>query len=212
MKTRILSALTSFFLLTSAAAFAQNVEITGHVGYQLNGGLDDFSTVLFERLEVENSTKYGLSVGYLPGDLLGLEFEWNHTQGDTLAEPFGGGSGVRLFSLNQNQYMGNIVWHFTPKETKLRPFAFVGLGANNLSADRENVDGTTKFAWALGTGAKYNLSKYFGVRGTLRYSPTYITSTAEGYWCDPFWGGCWVAGDPHYLHSFDLSGGITFRF
>ena len=212
MKTRILSAITSFFFLTSAAAFAQNVEITGHVGYQLNGGLDNLQTVLFERLEIENSTNYGASIGYLVSDGLGLEFQWNHTQADALAEPFGGGPDVRLFSMNENQYMGNVVWHFTPREEKVRPFAFIGLGATSLTPDRPNVDGTTKFSWAVGTGAKYNINDYFGLRGTLRYSPTYITSTAEGYWCDPFWGGCWTLADYHYLHSFDLSGGITFRF
>ncbi len=212
MKTRMLSAITSFLLLTSAAAFAQNVEITGNIGYQVNGGLDDLQTPLFQRLEVENSMNYGASLGYLVSDGLGLEFQWNRTQSGTLAEPFGGGPDVKLFSLNQNQYMGNIVWHFKPREEKVRPFAFVGFGASNYSPDRANVNGTTKFSWAIGTGAKYNLSQHFGVRGTLRYSPTYITSTADGYWCDPFWGGCWVLGDPHYLHALDFSGGVTFRF
>jgi opacity protein-like surface antigen len=213
MKTRILSAVTSFLLLISAAAFAQNFEITGHAGYQLNGGLDNFSTTLFDRLEVENGSNYGVTVGYLPGDLLGLEFDWTHSHADTLAEPFGGGQDVKLFSLNQNQYMGNIVWHFTPKEEKVRPFAFVGFGANNLSASRENVNSATKFAWAVGGGGKYNISKHFAVKGTLRYAPTYITTTSTGgYWCDPFWGGCWVAGESHYLHALDFNGGVTFRF
>ena len=213
MKTRILSAVASFLLLISAAAFAQNFEITGHVGYQVNGGLDNLQTPLFDRLEVENGTNYGVTVGYLAGDVLGLEFDWNRTQSDTLAEPFGGGPSVKLFSLNQNQYMGNVVWHFASKETKVRPFAFFGLGANNLSASRANVNSSTKFAWAVGAGGKYNLSKHFGVKGTLRYAPTYITSTATGgYWCDPFWGGCWVASESHYLHAFDFSGGVTFRF
>ena len=204
-----LSALIVFFLLTSA--FSQNVELTGYVGGQFNGGLD-LSTSLFRRIEVENSTNYGLSAGYLVGEHYGVEFQWNHSKADTFAQPAGGGSDIKVFALNQDQYMGNFLFHFTDREAKLRPFAFFGLGASHLSPDRSGVDSTTRFAFSLGGGAKYNIGKHFGLRGQAKWSPTYITTTDGGYWCDPFWGGCWVVGNDHYLHEFDVSGGITFRF
>jgi opacity protein-like surface antigen len=204
-----LSALIVFFLLTSA--FSQNVELTGYVGGQLNGGLD-LSTSLFRRIEVENSMNYGLSAGYLVGEHYGVEFQWNHSKADTLAQPAGGGSDIKVFALNQDQYMGNFLFHFTDREAKLRPFAFFGLGASHLSPDRSGVDSTTRFAFSLGGGAKYNISKHFALRGQAKWSPTYITTTDGGYWCDPFWGGCWVVGNDHYLHEFDITGGITFRF
>ena len=208
-KKVVLSALIVFFLLTSA--FSQNVELTGYVGGQFNGGLD-LSTSLFRRIEVENSTNYGLSAGYLVGEHYGVEFQWNHSKADTFAQPAGGGSDIKVFALNQDQYMGNFLFHFTDREAKLRPFAFFGLGASHLSPDRSGVDSTTRFAFSLGGGAKYNISKHFGLRGQAKWSPTYITTTDGGYWCDPFWGGCWVVGNDHYLHEFDVSGGITFRF
>jgi len=204
-----LSALIVLFLLTSA--FSQNVELTGYVGGQLNGGLD-LSTSLFRRIEVENSMNYGLSAGYLVGEHYGVEFQWNHSKADTLAQPAGGGSDIKVFALNQGQYMGNFLFHFTDREAKLRPFAFFGLGASHLSPDRSGVDSTTRFAFSLGGGAKYNISKHFALRGQAKWSPTYITTTDGGYWCDPFWGGCWVVGNDHYLHEFDITGGITFRF
>jgi hypothetical protein len=208
-KKVVLSALIVFFLLTSA--FSQNVELTGYVGGQFNGGLD-LSTSLFRRIEVENSTNYGLSAGYLVGEHYGVEFQWNHSKADTFAQPAGGGSDIKVFALNQDQYMGNFLFHFTDREAKLRPFAFFGLGASHLSPDRSGVDSTTRFAFSLGGGAKYNIGKHFGLRGQAKWSPTYITTTDGGYWCDPFWGGCWVVGNDHYLHEFDVSGGITFRF
>jgi opacity protein-like surface antigen len=212
LKTSFLSAVSSLFLLSAASAFAQNVEITGHIGGQVNGGTD-LATPLFDRLDVENSTNYGVSLGYLLGERGGVEFMWNHTQSDTLAEPIGTTvSNVRVFSLNQNQYMGNFMYHFTDREKKFRPFAFFGLGASNLAPDRANVEGSTNFAWAIGGGAKYNVAKHLGFRGTFRYAPTYLRTTADGYWCDPFWGGCWLVGDSHYLNAFDVSGGVTFRF
>ena len=208
-KKVVLSALIVFFLLTSA--FSQNVELTGYVGGQVNGGLD-LSTSLFRRIEVENSMNYGLSAGYLVGEHYGVEFQWNHSKADTLAQPAGGGSDIKVFALNQDQYMGNFLFHFTDREAKLRPFAFFGLGASHLSPDRSGVDSTTRFAFSLGGGAKYNISKHFALRGQAKWSPTYITTTDGGYWCDPFWGGCWVVGNDHYLHEFDITGGITFRF
>jgi len=209
IKIIILSVITWVVLLPSA--LAQRVEVTGNIGYQVNGGLD-LSTSLFHRIEVGNSTNYGASAGYLFGEHFGAEFQWNHTRADTVAQPLGGGSDIKVFTLNQNQYMGNFVYHFTPHEAPLRPFVFLGLGASSLSTNRAGVSGATRFAFSVGGGAKYNFSKHFGVRGQLKYSPTYITTTDGGYWCDPFWGGCWVVGNDHFLHEFDMTGGITFRF
>jgi hypothetical protein len=51
-----------------------------------------------------------------------------------------------------------------------------------------------------------------GLRGQIKYSPTYITTTNGGYWCDPIWGGCWQVGNNHYLNEFDVTGGLTVRF
>jgi len=116
------------------------------------------------------------------------------------------------FKLKQDQYMGNFLFHLTDRESKLRPFGFFGLGASDLSPDRSGVSGVTRFAFALGAGAKYNVSKHLGFRGQAKWSPTYLTTTDAGYWCDPFWGGCWVVGNNHYLHEFDFTGGITLRF
>jgi len=209
IKIVVLSVITWVVLLPSA--LAQRVEVTGNIGYQVNGGLD-LSTSLFRRIEVGNSTNYGASAGYLFGEHFGAEFQWNHTRADTVAQPLGGGSDIKVFTLNQNQYMGNFVYHFTPHEAPLRPFVFLGLGASSLSTNRAGVSGATRFAFSVGGGAKYNFSKHFGVRGQLKYSPTYITTTDGGYWCDPFWGGCWVVGNDHFLHEFDMTGGITFRF
>ena len=209
IRTILLSALTSFVVLPSA--FAQRVELTGLIGSQLNGGVD-LSTSLFHRIDVQNSTNYGATAGILFGDYYGLELQWNHTRGDTIAQPRGGGSGVKVFTLNQNQYMGNFVLHFKSEESRLRPFAFVGLGASSLSTNRKGVGGATRFAVSLGAGAKCNLTRHFGLRGQLKYSPTYLTTTDAGYWCDPSWGGCWVVGNNHYLHEFDIAGGIVFRF
>ena len=192
------------------SAPAQNFEITPYVGGQINGGYN-LSTSLFNRIEVANGVNYGITTGFLLGEHYGIEFQWNRNSADTRGQA-GGISSVKLFSLNQDQYMGNFLFHFTPKEAKVRPFLFFGLGANSLDANVSGVSGSTRFTYALGGGAKYNVSRHFGLRGQMRWAPTYLTTTHGGYWCDPVWGGCWAVGNSHYLHEFDITGGITLRF
>jgi hypothetical protein len=208
-KTSFLSLSACFFLLTSA--YGQNFEIGANVGGQFNGGLD-LSTTIFHRIEVGNALNYGVTVGYLLGEHYGVEFQWNENNAETRAQPIGIGSSIKLFNLHQNQYMGNFLLHLTDREARLRPFVFFGLGANNLNPNVSAVNSTTRFAVSLGAGAKYDIGKHFGLRTQLKWSPTYITTTNGGYWCDPFWGGCWTVGNSHYLHEFDITGGFTLRF
>jgi len=209
LKTTSLLTIAIFVFLGSAVA--QNFEITGHVGGQFNGGLD-LTTTLFHRIEVGNALNYGITAGYLLGEHGGIEFQWNKMDAETRAQPIGGFSSVKVFNLGQNQYMGNFVFHLTDREAKTRPFAFFGLGASSLDPDRSGVRGTTRFAFSVGAGIKHNLSKHLGLRGQIKYSPTYITTTNGGYWCDPIWGGCWQVGNNHYLNEFDVTGGLTVRF
>jgi len=197
VQTIVLSIATGFFLLTTA--FGQNFELGANVGGQLNGGLD-LSTSLFHRIEVGNNINYGVTVGYLLGEHYGLEFQWNKNNAETRAQPIGIGSSVKVFNLNQNQYMANFLLHLTDREARLRPFVFFGLGANNLSPDVSVVNSTTRFALSLGAGAKYDIGRHFGLRTQLKWSPTYITTTNGGYWCDSFWGGCWTVGKDQYLN------------
>lgn len=212
IKTILLLAVGGFFL-TPVLSFAQhNFEIGGYVGGQINGGVD-LSTTLFHRIEVQNGTNYGITAGYLLGEFGEAEFQWNHNNADTTAQPIGGGTSVTVFNLTQNQYMGNFLLHAKDRESKVRPFLLVGLGATSLSTDRSGVQGSTRFTFAIGAGAKYNMGNHFGLRGQFRYAPTYLTTTNNGgYWCDPVWGGCWVTGNSHYLNEFDITGGVTLRF
>src|SRR6476659_8378631 len=127
VKAILLLVFAGFLFLTSAVAFAQNFEITGYGGGHVTGGLD-LSTTLFRRIEVGNGASYGVILGYLVGDHGSVEFQWHRNQADTTAEPLGGGPSVKVFTMDQNQYMGNFLLHFTPREHKFRPFVLLGLG------------------------------------------------------------------------------------
>jgi hypothetical protein len=60
LRTALLTGLSFFVFLPST--FAQKFEVTGHGGYQFNGGLD-LSTLLFHRIDVHNGTNYGATAG-----------------------------------------------------------------------------------------------------------------------------------------------------
>jgi hypothetical protein len=198
-------------LFGAATAMAQNIELTGFIGRQMNGGLD-LSTAVFSRIDVQNGTNYGLAVSYLRGDHYGVEFMWAYNKADTLAQPAGGGSGVKVFTLDSNQYIGNFLAHFASREKSVRPFVLIGVGATNLHAAQPGVNSSTRLVGDLGGGVKYNISRRLGLRFQAKWSPAYLATTRVGYWCDPVWGGCWAVGDDHYLNEFDATAGVTLRF
>jgi opacity protein-like surface antigen len=197
--------------ITPVAQAQKGIEITPFIGGQINGGLD-LSTAKFDRLDIQNGMNYGVSAGYLFGSHAGFEFMWNHNSGDAQAQPIGGGTDLKLFSLKTNQYLGDFVMHLKGRESRLRPFVLFGAGMTNLAPDRHNVKSTTRFAWVFGGGVKYNFSKHMGVRLQGKWSPTYINTFTEGVWCDPFWFGCWAKGESVFLKEFDGTVGLTFRF
>ena len=46
----------------------------------------------------------------------------------------------------------------------------------------------------------------------FEWTPTYVKSDPGGYWCDPYWGGCYLVGDPQYSNAWDLGGGVFIKF
>ena len=76
--------------------------------------------------------------------------------------------------------MGNFLVHANARESRVRPFILVGLGATSLTTDLSSVQGATRFTFAIGADAKYNMGKHSGLRGQFRYAPTYLTTTNNG--------------------------------
>ncbi len=204
----ILVALLSPF--TTGFAEAQRFEAVGTVGGQFNGSID-FSTALFHGLDIQNSVSRGLGISFEPQTHTAVEFMWTYNNLDAVTQLASGRSG-KLFSLDSNQYFGNVLFHFATREKRLRPYALVGVGASDIAPVRNGVTGDTTFAFALGAGVKYNFSHRFGLRFQTRWFPTYFASTNAGYWCNAAWGGCWAVGQIHYLQAVDTTLGLTFRF
>ncbi len=210
MKTNLVLAIAWTVVAVPTAWAQKGIEVTPFVGGQVNSGLN-VATGPFNNIDVQNGLNFGVSAGYLMGTHAGIEFMWNHNQAGAKAQSSGNPE-LKIFNLRSNQYLGDFVLHFKDRDSRLRPFVLFGAGVNNLAPDRSGVNSITRFAWVFGGGVKYNFSKRFGLRLQAKWSPTYINTTTDGIWCDPFWGGCWAKGDSVFLNEIDATAGLTFRF
>ena len=68
----------------------------------------------------------------------------------------------------------------------------------------------SRFSTTWGFGFKFHGEGALGLRLMGRWTPTYIKSEPNGYWCNYY--GCWVAEDLDYSHQFEVSGGLSLRF
>ncbi len=94
-------------------------------------------------------------------------------------------------------------------EHKLRPYIAGSLGFTHEFNSNGNPD-RTEFAYSLGGGVKYYLTRHIGLRGDIRYMPTYGSSSYETY-CDYFYG-CYSAKVSHYLNRANFVGGVIIHF
>jgi opacity protein-like surface antigen len=130
----------------------------------------------------------------------------------------GGTSTVDLGDVSVYNYHGYFAYNFGDEDAPVRPYFLGGLGATQYGKISVTAGGTTRdlggetqFSTTWGAGLKLFPGQSFGIRLEGRWTPTYIKSDAEGWWCDPYWG-CYVVGDAQYSNQFELSGGIILRF
>ena len=208
-------------LAPMAEAQDKKLEIGGNIGYTLSDGVsgDPFRAGdgnVYDRIDPADSISYGLSLGYFVTENVQLEFVWSR-QPTTLE--ISGTQTVEIGDLNIDNYHGGFSYHFGEIDAGARPYLSLGLGATSTGGlsftDRTGVareiDGATNFSGKLGAGIKIYPSDSVGLKLGANWTPTYIKSDNEGYWCDPYWG-CYVVGDAQYMNQFELSAGISIRF
>jgi hypothetical protein len=74
-----------------------------------------------------------------------------------------------------------------------------------------DIGGDTQFSSTWAAGLKLFPGRSVGLRLEARWTPTYIKSDPEGYWCDPYWG-CYTVSEAEFANQYELSGGIILRF
>jgi hypothetical protein len=209
--------------LGAATASAQDprVEISGTAGWTFSDGVGGETAVsvpgvgVFDSIGPKDAFSWGARLGFNVSPNVEVGFLFN--QQSTKYE-LGGTSTLDLGDVSVYNYHGYIAYNFGDSDASVRPYFLGGLGATQFGSlsvtaggTTRDLGGNTQFSSTWGLGLKLFPGPKFGIRLEGRWTPTYIKSDTEGWWCDPYWG-CYVYGDPQYANQFELSGGITLRF
>jgi len=222
-KPVVVSVVLGLASVVASPAFAQShkVEISGWGGWTFSDGVSGQTIQagdgkFYNRIDPKDSGSFGLSVGAYLANKAEVGFMYGR-QFSSLV--LGGQDSRDLGSMAVSTYHGYVGHNFGEHDSKLRPFAFIGLGATHFGTVHSSLNGTdrliggqTQFSTKWGGGIKYFPAPKVGLRVALTWTPTYIKSDAAGWWCDPFWGYCYVVGSSQYSNQFEFSGGVTIRF
>jgi hypothetical protein len=231
MRTFKLCWLALALLLLAGAALAQEsgrFEISPFAGYKTSGSYPVVSTFgtpgsfipvgttsasTIDQLRVNGDLSFGGFFDYSVLEHLQLEFMYTRNQTTYSQHDFVTGLYTEAFDSNIDQYQWGVLVPFLGsgyfRERKFVPYFAGGLGFIHESNDNGNPN-RNAFAFNLGGGAKYFLTRHFGVRGDLRYMPNYANST-PGYACN-FFGNCFHVRSYNYENRGNFSGGVIFRF
>jgi hypothetical protein len=97
------------------------------VGGQVSGRLE-VSTAAFRRFEVANGVNYGLTADSL-GEQYRLEFQWNQNKADVRAQPIGGFSSVKPFTMEEFPFQAGRI---APATKNAREIVVLDLSQRNL--------------------------------------------------------------------------------
>jgi hypothetical protein len=196
------------------------LSVTG--GYTFTEGIrmdqgQPFPSGFYDQIDVKSGPTFGLSFGYVLESGGEVGFLWGRQMSE-IGASFGGTNAIVIGDMNIDNYHGYFAYNFLP-DSAIRPYLLLGFGATDYGRVEYDVPGRSgsvagpvRFSTTWGAGVKFfSGDGKVGLRGGVRWTPTYITSEAEGWWCDPWWG-CYLVGDSKYSNQFELSGGVVFRF
>ena len=205
-----------------AAPAEAQIEVTATLGWTVSSGvsgeaIDAPDGNRYDRIEPVESASFAFTIGYLARSGGEVGFQW----GRQLSElQLGGTATTTVGDMNVDNYHGYFAYNFGAFDASVRPYVMIGLGATSYgdvefgtAGEARTVPGSTRFSTTWGTGVKMYAgpNRNIAFKAGIRWTPTYITSDAAGWWCDAFWG-CYVVGDAKYSHQFEVFGGIAFRF
>ncbi len=221
IRKTILTAMAVAVAAATASAQGARVEISGTAGWTFSDGVGGETAVtvpgvgVFDSLGPKDAFSWGARLGFnvTPNVEVGFLFNQQSTKYE-----LGGTSTVDLGDVSVYNYHGYFAYNFGDEDASVRPYILGGLGATQYgkisvtaAGTTRDLGGETQFSTTWGAGLKLFPGRSFGIRLEGRWTPTYIKSDSEGWWCDPYWG-CYVVANAQYSNQFELSGGVTLRF
>jgi opacity protein-like surface antigen len=211
IRKTILTAMAVALAAATASAQDARVEISGTSGWTFSDGVNvgtlDNAPV---RVDPKDAFSWGARIGFLVTENVEVGGLFNLQSTDLEA------SGLVNRSIGQKiyNYHGYFAYNFGEADAQVRPYILGGLGATqygSLATAQGDIGGETQFSTTWAAGVKVFPSPNFGIRLEARWTPTYIKSDPEGYWCDPYWG-CYTVSEAEFSNQYELSGGIIIRF
>jgi len=203
-------------LMTSLSVNAQGrFEATPFVGYETSGSypISIFSNTgasgPVNSLQANGALSYGTFLGFYLTENAQLEFMWDRNNTSFNARDALTGQYFKAFNSDIDQFQFGGLYMLLNSSHRFRPYVAASLGFTHDN----NYNGTpnrTEFAYSVGGGVKYYINRHVGLRGDIRYMPTY-GSSSYGTYCDPFYG-CYSAKSANYLNRGNFVGGIIFKF
>ena len=211
IRKTILTAVLVALVAATASAQDARVELSGTAGWTFSdgvnvGAIDDSPITIGPK----DAFSWGGRLGFLVNENSEIGVLFNMQSTDLEAS----GLVSRTIPQTVYNYHGYFAYNFGDVDATARPYVLGGLGATqygSLETPAGDIGGETQFSTTWAAGAKVFPSPRFGIRLEARWTPTYIKSDPEGYWCDPYWG-CYTVAEAEYSNQFELSGGITIRF
>jgi outer membrane protein W len=212
---------SALVVLTAASAQAQRrFEVSVSGGGATSGGYDLGFVVAdpvtgdrYDGISFGSGVAYGTTIGYYLNEAYEIELGFHRQESNFTGQRVDGGEDDEFMPVSVNHIQGYFIYNFSDDSHKVRPFVGLGLGATIFGSDDfrgQDVESESYFSGSLTGGIKAVLRGSLGLRVQARFSPTYIGSTTEGYWCG--WGACWPVEEAHYATQFGLTAGVNLRF
>ncbi|MGB7729863.1 MAG: outer membrane beta-barrel protein [Candidatus Acidiferrum sp.] len=211
-------AAAAVFLAAAIPSHAQaKFELDPFVGYETSGSYPISLTngpsgspvggAPIDSLRVNGSLAFGTFIDYSLTENFQPEFMWNRNNTSYSAQDTLTGTYINAYHSVIDQYQFGGLYMFRNSEVKLRPYVAASLGFTH-DENGSNTPNRTEFSFSLGGGVKYYLNRHVGLRGDLRYLPTYGSSSNELY-C---YYGCYYATVRNFLNRGSFTGGLVFAF
>jgi hypothetical protein len=218
--SRRIGVIIAGFILTATSVWAQGAEVSASVGYSASEGVSTSRGPvlgqLYDRLSVNSGGSFNFTFGVFLNEQAEVEFLYGRQS--SRLDATGAGPTLQVSEMNVNHYMGNFVYNWGSHDTKVRPYIFGGFGATNfafgtnlLTGSTGSIPNDTQVSTNWGGGVKFMFARSFGAKVALRWTPTYMGSSSDGIWCDPFYG-CWPIGQHHNVNQFETAGGLVLKF